>query len=483
MMRTTKRLFILAILWMGMGCGVWAKTLATKSQTTAIDRKKMAVLADPHVMAPELLVNKGTAWDTYLEGQRKLEDYSQRLFDDMIERIKQDIRPGLVLIPGDLTKDGEQVSHQYVTGKLDELRAMGIRTLVIPGNHDRGANSNAVYYDGANTTPAAVATKEWFAAQYANYGYGTGSERESTTLTYACEPLKGLVVIGIDSGTDGIVSGTTLNWVVKKATAARESGKKVIAMMHHPLIPHFTGVDNFVATSVVENYETVRNALADAGIRVVFTGHFHTSDIAKDWNADKTKEIYDVNTGSLISYPCDYREVTLSADLSEISITTGHSTAIAAETAKERLRDAAENQIAKKIAKKGMFYTMISLAAANAFIYHAEGNEADNEEAANTLSSMMATAEVAKNVFGEAKAQNLLDMANSMLQDKSQYGTDREDQTNDLTLTIKLADLAGDVNGDDVVNVADIVEIIRRQGHLVKEQEIAAILSIIMKEP
>ena len=443
-----------------MGCGVWAKTLATKSLTTAIDRKKMVVLADPHVMAPELLVNKGTAWDTYLEGQRKLEDYSQR-------RIKQDIRPGLVLIPGDLTKDGEQVSHQYVTGKLDELRAMGIRTLVIPGNHDRGANSNAVYYDGANTTPAAVATKEWFAAQYA----------------YACEPLKGLVVIGIDSGTDGIVSGTTLNWVVKKATAARESGKKVIAMMHHPLIPHFTGVDNFVATSVVVNYETVRNALADAGIRVVFTGHFHTSDIAKDWNADKTKEIYDVNTGSLISYPCDYREVTLSADLSEISITTGHITAIAAETAKERLRDAAEDQIAKKIAKKGMFYTMISLAAANAFIYHAEGNEADNEEATNTLSSMMATAEVAKNVLGEAKAQNLLDMANSMLQDKSQYGTDREDQTNDLTLTIKLADLAGDVNGDDVVNVADIVEIIRRQGHQVKEQEIAAILSIIMKEP
>ena len=473
----------MAILWMGMGCGVWAKTLATKSQTTAIDRKKMVVLADPHVMAPELLVNKGTAWDTYLEGQRKLEDYSQRLFDDMIERIKQDIRPGLVLIPGDLTKDGEQVSHQYVTGKLDELRAMGIRTLVIPGNHDRGANSNAVYYDGANTTPTAVATKEWFAAQYENYGYGTSSERESTTLTYACEPLKGLVVIGIDSGTDGIVSGTTLNWVVKKATAARESGKKVIAMMHHPLIPHFTGVDNFVATSVVENYETVRNALADAGIRVVFTGHFHTSDIAKDWNADKTKEIYDVNTGSLISYPCDYREVTLSADLSELSITTGHSTAIAAETAKERLRDAAENQIAKKIAKKGMLYTMISLAAANAFIYHAEGNEADNEEAANTLSSMMATAEVAKNVLGEAKAQKLLDMANSMLQDKSQYGTDREDQTNDLTLTIKLADLAGDVNGDDVVNVADIVEIIRRQGHQVKEQEIAAILSIIMKEP
>ena len=38
------------------------------------------------------------------------------------------------------------------------------------------------------------------------------------------------------------------------------------------------------------------------------------------------EEIYDVNTGSLISYPCDYREVTMSGDLSELSLTTGHIT-------------------------------------------------------------------------------------------------------------------------------------------------------------
>jgi len=252
-------------------------------------------------MAPELLVNEGTAWTTYLNGQRKMVDYSKLLFDDMIGRIKEDMRPELVLITGDLTKDGEKVSHEYVTSKLDELRAIGIKTLVIPGNHDRGSNSDAVYYDGESTTAATVATNGWFATQYANYGYGVSSEREGTTLTYACEPITGLVVIGIDSGTDGNVSETTLNWVVEKATAARASGKKVIAMMHHPLMPHFAGVDNFVSTAVVGNYETVRNTLADAGIRVVFTGHFHTSDIAKDWNADKSREIYDVNTGSLIS--------------------------------------------------------------------------------------------------------------------------------------------------------------------------------------
>jgi hypothetical protein len=414
------RTFLLAILLIGMCC-----------KSSAI---KVVVLSDPHVMAPGLLVNEGTAWTTYLNGQRKMVDYSKLLFDDMIVRIKRDLRPGLVLISGDLTKDGEQVSHQYVTSKLDELRAVGIQTLVIPGNHDRGSNSDAVYYDGESTTAATVATNEWLATQYANYGYGVSSEREGTTLTYACEPITGLVVIGIDSGTDGNVSETTLDWVVEKATAARASGKKVIAMMHHPLMPHFAGVDNFVSTAVVGNYKIVRNTLADAGIRVVFTGHFHTSDIAKDWNADKSREIYDVNTGSLISYPCDYREVTMSADLSEMSIMTGHSTAIASETAKERLKSAMQT----KIASKGTAYSMIASTAAQAFIIHAEGNETENASAATTLSTLVNAADLGKYVIGEAKAQELKDMATSMLQDKSQYGTERENVTNDLMLSIEL---------------------------------------------
>ncbi len=523
--------------------------LLKTGQVSAINNQKMVVLSDPHVMAPELLVNMGTAWTTYLDGQRKLVDYSKRLFDDMIVRIKRDLRPGLVLISGDLTKDGEQVSHEYVTSKLDELRAIGIKTLVIPGNHDRGSNSDAVYYDGESTTAATVATNEWFATQYANYGYGVSSEREGTTLTYACEPITGLVVIGIDSGTDGNVSETTLDWVVEKATAARASGKKVIAMMHHPLMPHFAGVDNFVSTAVVGSYETVRNTLADAGIRVVFTGHFHTSDIAKDWNADKTREIYDVNTGSLISYPCDYREVTLSADLSEMSITTGriadealpkqikvtdgnhnvtfelnetsaaqslynklpttrevqnystnekifypettisyssdciegacpagtlalfspwgnvvmyygaaskytglyilgkavegadqiseltgNITVSKVELAKERLKSAVQAQIAAK----GTAYSLIAPTAAQAFIIHAEGNETENASAATTLTTLVNAANVGQAKIGADKAQELKDMANSMLEDKSQYGTEHENVTNDLTLSIEL---------------------------------------------
>ena len=421
----TKRMMCWAILMFGICCGICAQ-----------GTKKIMVVSDPHVMAPELLVSEGTAWTTYLEGQRKMVDKSVPLFDEMIERIKT-AAPDLVLITGDLTKDGEQVSHTYVINKLDELKAAGIPTLVIPGNHDRGENSNAVQYDGASTTPVSTATNDWFATQYADYGYGASSERESSSLTYACEPIEGLVVIGIDSGTDGKLSSTTLSWVVEKATAARAKGKRVIAMMHHPLIPHITNGETLVTAYVIDDYDNVRKALIDAGIKVVFTGHFHTSDIAKDYNDELTKEIYDVNTGSLISYPCDYREVTLSEALSELSITTGHISELTAgdgfaTTAKNRLHESTKKIVSDKVGAAVATYLSSQIESiADAFIIHAEGNENERKTEVDALISKLGMVFMLKS--------ETEDMCKSMLYDKAPYGIEgRENVTNDLTLSFEL---------------------------------------------
>ena len=417
-------------------------------------KTKIVVLSDPHVMAPELLVSNGYAWTKYMNGQRKMVDYSQALFDEMVIRLKDDIKPDLVLITGDLTKDGERLSHEYVKGKLDELRASGIRTLVIPGNHDRGGSIDAVVYDNILTYPAEVATDEWFATQYADYGYSESSEREATTLTYACEPVSNLVVIGIDSGIEGTLSAQTLSWVVDKAKAATASGKRVIAMMHHPLIPHVTNAESLVPTYVVSNHDYIRNALIDAGIKVIFTGHFHTSDIAKDYNDEITKEIFDVNTGSLISYPCDYREVTISDDLMQLSLTTGHITSLtgddnfSSDLSKARLHSSVKKMVKEKmeakagIAAKLMAATIESMATlvADAFIVHAEGNEAD----VDTEAIMKGLSPAFIMMSGTE------DMCRSMLKDKAPYGIEgRENVTNDLILSI-------------IIDRTDIDEIVNR---------------------
>lgn len=405
---------------------------------------KIVVLSDTHVMAPELLVSDGPAWQQLLATDRKMVDKSQALFDTMVERLKTELQPQLLLITGDITKDGELLSHQYVVRKLDELRQCGIQTLVIPGNHDLGTRK-ALSYDGDSTAKAATVTADDFAKLYEPYGYGEQSDRENSTLTYCVEPVPGLVIVGIDSGEKGRLSPLTLNWVCNKAEEARSAGKQVLAMMHHPLFPHFYGVDKFVNTAVITDYENVRNRLADAGIRVILTGHFHTSDIAKSSNADQSQSVYDVTTGSLASYPCDYRVLTLSADLRQLSVTTGHVTALPdddhfSDTAKRRLTESIRTQVEN--ASSALH--LVANEAAECFVIHAEGNEHQSPQAQQLLKRLLSLAKQARTYAVlmpslKPKIADVEKMANSVLRDISDYGDPvRENQTDDLELTLDL---------------------------------------------
>ena len=421
--------------------------LTTLWQSAAVAQTKIAVITDTHVMAPDLLVNDGTAWQNKLSSDRKLLDYSQRIFDYLVDKFKSGAdKPDLLLLTGDLTKDGELLSHQYVATRLNELIEAGVKVYVIPGNHDID-NSNAESYDGATTKKVSSITSEGFATLYANYGY-SGTTRDPNSLSYVCEPVDGLVLIGIDSHTGALSSGT-LSWVCQQAQKAYNEGKQVIAMMHHPLFPHILGADMYVSSATVANYETVRNSLADAGVRVVLSGHFHTSDIAKDWNEELTKEIYDVNTGSTISYPCDYRVMTLSANMQTLEITTGSVTSLPdvdnfSNIAKTRLLESMTKIAANKVGNN------LSSIVADVFIVHAEGDENKSDKSSQYLNSFK-TMKTLDPFFGNPIKSKLesLDMTwdsfeailRSVLEDKSNYGTERENKTDDRALKISMPDL------------------------------------------
>ena len=410
--------------------------MATWAQTNIV------VLSDTHVMGPGLLVNDGAAWQKELANDRKLFDYSQEVFDVLMETMLSE-KPDMVLITGDLTKDGELLSHQYVAGQLNRLREAGIKTFVIPGNHDFGSK-HALIFDGDQSSKAEVVSREQFTELYRNHGYGAESLRDETSLSYCCEPVEGLLLIGLDSGTDGRLEESTLQWACQQAAQAQQQGKYVLAMMHHALLPHFNEEDQMLPSSVVQNYETVRNRLADAGVQVVLTGHIHISDIAKDYNADLTRSIYDISTGSVISYPCDYRHLSLSEDRAQLSVSTNRITTLPdhpvyGTTAKERL-----HQSLSQFVKRSIKNDMIASVAANALLIHAEGNENESEEASNImgtlqLAKMFVSSSMKAKMAEHGLSWDLLEsIVTSIMTDTTNFGIEgRQDQTNDLTLTIK----------------------------------------------
>ena len=161
---------------------------------------KIVAMSDIHAMSEMLVEKSGAAIDKYAASDMRMIKESAEILRTVIGKIIEQ-RPDIVMISGDLTKDGERLSHEFVASQLERLRAKGIKVLVIPGNHDI-SNANAKYFNDKERRTAATITRKEFRDIYSHFGYGGDVKCDTASLSYAAEPVKGLVVIGIDSNRD-----------------------------------------------------------------------------------------------------------------------------------------------------------------------------------------------------------------------------------------------------------------------------------------
>lgn len=288
---------------------------------------RIGVISDLHYTHPALIVEKGKALEDYLRRDRKLLLESDALLRKSVENLLcEDVN--VVLIPGDLTKDGELVSHRGVVELLSPLREKGVKVLVVPGNHDID-NPDAVSFHGGETHKVESVTPAEFKDIYSDYGYDSALSLDEHSLSYVNEPVEGLRIICIDACkyrdntfisrgakkdscvTHGTVKPETMNWIKNEVRLAKLLGKQVIAMMHHGVVEHFDHQSFFASPYLVDNFEWVQQSFMEAGLNVVFTGHFHASDIARIED-EKGNYLYDIETGSAVTYPCPYRVIDLS---------------------------------------------------------------------------------------------------------------------------------------------------------------------------
>ena len=198
--------------------------------TVSFAQERIMVIADPHVY-PKSEIQQQANFDTYMKTQRKMLDLSEPIWCALMDTVRK-YRPSLVLIPGDLTKDGETASHAMVSESLKELDLDGIRTLVIPGNHDLPGVTWETLYPGTYRNAA----------------------KDPNSHSYAVEPLDGVTVLGIDgsngSASIGTLSDATLTWLWQQADAAVTKGNMIIAMTHWQiLVPAGSRTQTTCATS------------------------------------------------------------------------------------------------------------------------------------------------------------------------------------------------------------------------------------------
>lgn len=292
-------------------------TLPAMTQESSSQSLKLAIISDVHLFAPSLLKEDGEAFRAYIAKDRKLLCESPALLKEALDLILNSDSE-VLLISGDLTKDGELASHLFLRDNyLAPLREKGFRIFVIPGNHDIN-NPHAVEFEGNKSTRVATINAQQFAEIYANYGYSDALARDANSLSYVARLAPGLRILCLDSCryednsfeenecvTAGRLKRGTIKFIKAQAKAARKAGDKLIAMMHHGAIRHWKWQGILLDEYLVKNWRRISRILSRNGVSVVFTGHFHANDIVKKGG------ITDVETGSLVSYPAPLRFATI----------------------------------------------------------------------------------------------------------------------------------------------------------------------------
>ncbi|MFZ4399173.1 MAG: metallophosphoesterase [Bacteroidales bacterium] len=308
--------------------------VANYAQNPSNGNTKISSASDLHLMHPSLLVNDGVAFQTYLASDRKLIKESNAIMQELKNRIYEE-RPDIFLVPGDLTKDGEKISHQLMATYLDSIEMNGVtKVFVIPGNHDVN-NVTAYSYDGNNVTKVDSVSPSDFKSIYNNFGYSEAVKTDTVSLSYLAKPKSKTWVLGIDvleydsnmvagqAITEGKFKPQTYKWVLDRLKEAKDSSATVLGMMHHGLTEHYTTQSLAFPEYVVLGWDTISKNFAKAGLRMMFTGHYHANDITKKTNTSNASFVYDIETGSTVTWPCPYRVMELKGD-SILNVVTNH---------------------------------------------------------------------------------------------------------------------------------------------------------------
>jgi UDP-2,3-diacylglucosamine pyrophosphatase LpxH len=202
-----------------------------------------------------------------------------------------------LLLTGDLTQHGEVANHLWLQERLSRLP---FPVYVIPGNHDVPnllANDKSIGFAD-------------FPHYYRQFGYQNPNQ-----LYYTQEIYSGVQLIALNSNQFdatgrqlGCLDQEQLLWL--ESVLPQLKDQLVLVAIHHNVIEHLPGQaeHELGRRYMLDNAKELLEILQKHQVKLIFTGHLHVQDLA-EWNG-----IYEITTGSLVSYPHPYRVLEIRTD-------------------------------------------------------------------------------------------------------------------------------------------------------------------------
>ncbi len=241
----------------------------------------------------------------YANRRAAMENESTLIIDEMLKQCAEDDNIDFLLVPGDITNDGKRFldDHKVMAEKFRKFeKETGKQVYVINGNHDVGILGE---YCETN--------REAFIKTYHEFGYKEALVTTDYDCSYTANLGSKYRLIALDScdhnkSTEDGMTEVKVQWVIDQAEQAYKDGKYPILMMHHNLLDHMPMQRLLSHNFIIRNHTLTAERWANAGIKLVFTGHEHCSD-ATTYTSTTGNTISDFATTSLTMYPLQYRYV------------------------------------------------------------------------------------------------------------------------------------------------------------------------------
>lgn len=262
---------------------------------------RAVIASDLHYIAPELTDGGPGYQQTLKNGDSKFMPYVEEITDAFLDEVLLD-PPDVVLLTGDLTFNGAEISHRRLAGKLQRLEDAGIPVLVLPGNHDV-YNENAARYRGGSFERVPFADSESFAEIYRDFGPGEALSADSDSLSYVWQLNEQVWIMMLDENTAHDFCGLSdrsFQWIEAQLQKAREEGRFVLVAGHQNVFQHSI----FRGGYVIQGAQRLQELLRRYGVPLCLSGHLHTQHVLSE------DGLTEIATSALCSYPCQYAVLT-----------------------------------------------------------------------------------------------------------------------------------------------------------------------------
>ncbi|MCQ2462403.1 MAG: metallophosphoesterase [Clostridia bacterium] len=233
----------------------------------------------------------------YNSGSGKTDSDMRRAISGAFDLLIDDKETEIILISGDLTDNGDIESHRAVIKELERLVAAGKKVYVTFATHDWYWNQDKI-------------TRKQLRELYAPYGFEQAYD-EFESYSYAVKLCDGWRLLALNDDGDGRnfcgASDEELQWIKKLLDDAKAAGDRVIAMVHHPVLPPNPIYPLVSDRDMYGGYRKAGPFLCENGLKYLFVGHTHMQDIR--FIEAGGNRMYQVNTGSITQYTSVMRYV------------------------------------------------------------------------------------------------------------------------------------------------------------------------------